>query len=348
MSIPAAKLSPHAAFAADARRGLDVAGQKTLPSSYLYDAVGSALFEVITALPEYGVTRAEERLLQRHAQAIANAVRTLPTVSSPSADMPQTSSKPVSVARDALPLRVIELGSGSGRKTRLILQALTKSGPVIYCPIDISKSALDHCCRTLSDIPGVQIEPFESDYLPGVAKARQARRPGERTLVLFLGSTIGNFAQLAATHFLSALRGTLQPGDAMLLGADLLKPVDTLLRAYDDEIGVTAAFNLNMLARMNRELDANFDIDGFAHVARFNPNARSVEMHLRSERTQRVSVPGADMQLSFQVGETIWTESSHKYTADEVVRMGEAARFDLIEQWVDDQWPFAETLLAVH
>ncbi|MGI4861433.1 MAG: L-histidine N(alpha)-methyltransferase [Janthinobacterium lividum] len=325
-----------AAFAADVRTGLSTGGQKFLSSSYLYDEVGSALFEVITALPEYGVTRAEERVLARHGAHIAQAFRA--AVASTGGTMPAP-------ARPA-PVRVIELGSGTGRKTRLILEALARDGaPVTYCPIDISGSALAQCCRAMASIDGVRVEPFESDYLPGLAAASAARRAGEATMVLFLGSTIGNFPRPAAADFLLAIRAALRAGDALLLGADLLKPVDELLRAYDDPIGVTAAFNLNLLARINRELGAAIAIDGFVHEARFNAEARSVEMHLRAVRAQNVVIPAADVSAAFQPGETIWTESSHKYLADDIAQMGQEANFELSAQWVDEIWPFAETLL---
>ena len=206
MSIPAAAPTALSAFAADVRTGLGTKGQKTLPSSYLYDELGSALFEAITALPEYGVTRAEERLLARRAASIAEALRRKFAASGQPTPLAQT-------------VRVVELGSGTGRKTRLILEALAVKGPVIYNPIDISGSALRQCCQALADIRGVQIVPFERDYLDGLDAVGTARRPGERTVVLFLGSTIGNFAQAAATDFLAAVRGTLQAGDALLLGA---------------------------------------------------------------------------------------------------------------------------------
>jgi dimethylhistidine N-methyltransferase len=340
MSIPAHQVSLHAAFAADVRSGLGAQGQKTLPSSYLYDDVGSALFDAITALPEYGVTRAEERLLGQKCAALA---QTLARDQRANGDATADDAvSPITLK----PLRVMELGSGSGRKTRLILEALAAVQPVIYCPIDISGSALRQCCQSLADVPNVTITPFESDYLPGLAAAGAARRPGERTLVLFLGSTIGNFSPLAATRFLASIRATLQPGDGLLLGADLLKPIDVLVRAYDDDIGVTAAFNLNLLSRMNRELGANFDIRSFEHVARFNPRAQSIEMHLRSKQAQVVTIPASELSVTFAAGETIWTESSHKYVADDVVRMGHDAHFDVRAQWVDEIWPFAETLMT--
>src|SRR5579859_4187690 len=306
-------------FAADVRAGLTLPGQKELPSKYLYDDVGSALFEVISHLPEYGLTRADERLLRRHASEI--------------------------VAPIAGPAAVTELGSGSGRKTRWLLEAFCKRQRTSYYPIEISHSALVMCQRELSDIDAISIVGFEREYIDGLLEVTAYRRPGQRLLVLLLGSTIGNFDRPAGIKFLSDVRCTLQPGDALLLGTDLEKPAWQLLQAYDDELGVTAAFNLNLLARVNRELGADFDLSQFAHLARLNHEARSVEMHLRSRRQQIVTIPAAEVVVEFQQDESIWTESSHKYSADEVFKMAQAAGFRCERQWVDEQWPFAENLL---
>jgi len=163
--------------------------------------------------------------------------------------------------------------------------------------------------------------------------------------VLFLGSTIGNFERLAGIRFLHEVRRILQPGDSLLLGTDLEKPLPQLLRAYDDPLGVTAAFNLNLLARINRELAANFVLEQFVHEARFNREVRSVEMHLRSRRKQTVTIPGAGFSVSLEEDETIWTESSHKYRLSEVVQIAEQAGFHCSRQWTDREWPFAESLL---
>jgi dimethylhistidine N-methyltransferase len=307
-------------FASDVRAGLTRPGQKELPSKYLYDDVGSALFEVISHLPEYGLTRADERLLQRHAAEI--------------------------VERVAAPVAVAELGSGSGRKTRWILEALSQRGRINYYPVEISHSALVMCERELSDIDAISIVGFEREYLDGLLEVAAYRQPGQHLFVLFLGSTIGNFDRSAGVKFLAEVRRILAPGDSLLLGTDLEKPAPQLLNAYDDELGVTAAFNLNLLARINRELDADFDLRQFAHVARINPEARSVEMHLQSMRRQTVRIPAADLRVEFLEGETIWTESSHKYANDEVFQMARAAGFCCRAQWIDEQWPFAESLLV--
>jgi L-histidine Nalpha-methyltransferase len=307
-------------FAADVRSGLTRLGQKELLSKYLYDDIGSALFEVISHLPEYGLTRADERLLRRHAHEI--------------------------VERLATPVSVAELGSGSGRKTRHILEALCRRQRTSYYPIEISPSALAMCERELSDIESISILGFEREYLDGLLEVAAHRTSGQHLLVLFLGSTIGNFDRPAGIKFLAEVRRILEPGDSLLLGADLEKSSSQLIAAYDDELGVTSAFNLNLLARINRELDADFDLSQFEHLARINQETRSVEMHLRSMCRQTVNVAAAELSVEFAEGETIWTESSHKYSLGEVFSMARTAGFRCSAQWVDDQWPFAENLLV--
>jgi L-histidine N-alpha-methyltransferase len=306
-------------FAADVRAGLTKPGQKELLSKYLYDDVGSALFEVISHLPEYGLTRADERLLRRHAGDI---VERLPT-----------------------PVAVAELGSGSGKKTRQILEALCRRQKTRYYPIEISPAALAMCKRELSDIDCISIVGYEREYLDGLLEVAAQRRPGQHLLVLFLGSTIGNFDRMAGLKFLNQVRRILQPGDSLLLGTDLEKSSAQLIAAYDDELGVTAAFNLNLLARINRELDGDFNLAYFEHVAKINHECRSVEMHLRSMRRQTVSIPAADVTVEFIEGETIWTESSHKFSLEEVRQTSRTAGFRCDIQWLDNEWPFAENLL---
>jgi L-histidine Nalpha-methyltransferase len=312
--------NPMFEFAADVRAGLGRAGQKELPSKYLYDDLGSALFEAISALPEYGLTRADERLLQRYSSDI---VAMLP--------------KPVAVA---------ELGSGSGKKTRSILEALCRRQLTSYYPIEISHAALAMCEKELCDLDCINILGFEREYLDGLLEVAAQRRSGQHLLVLFLGSTIGNFDRPAGIQFLRQVREIIKPGDFMLLGTDLEKSTAQILAAYDDELGVTGAFNLNLLARLNRELDADFNLRQFEHVARINREQRSVEMHIRSKRRQSVSIPGAEIMVEFREGETIWTESSHKYTSDEIFRIAKDAGFRCQAQWIDQQWPFAESLLV--
>ncbi len=311
--------NPAYQFAADVRAGLTLPGQKELPSKYLYDDVGSALFEVICLLPEYGLTRADERLLRRHAYDIVLRL-------------------PESVV-------VAELGSGSGKKTRCILEALGERQPTSYCPIEISAAALAMCERELRDLDAVSIVGLEREYLDGLREVASRREPGEHLMVLFLGSTIGNFDRPADIKFLRDVRRVLAPGDSLLLGTDLDKPVAQLLAAYDDPVGVTAAFNLNLLARINRELEADFVLEDFAHEARFNRESRSMEMHLRSLRRQTVTIASAELSVTFESHETIWTESSHKYSQNELITITQAAGFRLDSQWIDHEWPFAENLL---
>jgi L-histidine N-alpha-methyltransferase len=304
-------------FAADVHLGLSKSGQKELPSKYLYDAVGSRLFDAITELPEYGLTRAETRILSRHAPEMTAGLGQRPMIA--------------------------ELGSGSGKKTRYILEAVHR--PAAYYPIEISRTALAHCERELSDIESIGIVGLERDYLDGLEEVARLRGPGQQLMVLFLGSTIGNFEEGASVRFLRELRRMLAPGDVLLLGADLLKPVTKLIAAYDDPLGVTAAFNLNLLARINRELGGNFDLSQFAHAARFNQESRSIEMHLQSACEQVVKIGGCN--YTFAGGETIWTESCHKFTPSEPARMASASGFRLEAQWVDEEWGFTENLLAV-
>lgn len=319
MLTHAVATQPSWEFAEDVRAGL-TKPQKELLSKYLYDDVGSALFEVISVLPEYGLTRADERVLQRNAYEI--------------------------VERMPMPATVAELGSGSGKKTRWLLKALARRQPTAYCPIEISPTALAMCKRELGDIDAISIVGFEREYLDGLAEVAEGRKKDQHLLVLFLGSTIGNFDRPAGLEFLRQIRGTLRPGDALLLGTDLLKPIPQLLAAYADPLGVTAAFNLNLLGRINRELEADFVLERFEHVALFNARARSVEMHLRSKRDQTVTIGAAGFSVRFAAGETIWTESSHKYSKEEVVQMATDTGFQCEAQWVDREWPFAESLLV--
>lgn len=306
-------------FAYLVREGLTREGQKQLPSKLLYDDVGSALFDVICLLPEYGLTRAEERILSRHVDEI---VRHLPAA-----------------------VAVAELGSGTGRKTRLVLRALCRGrNNFSYYPIEISRSALTRCEQELSDVPCVRIEGLEREYLDGLRQVAARRREGQHLLVLFLGSTIGNFDGQGGEQFLRQLRQIICRGDFLLLGADLEKPVDRLLAAYDDAIGVTAAFNLNVLARINRELGSDFDLNQFAHRAIFNEETSSIEMHLCSRDQQVVRIPGADLAVEFARNETIWTENCHKYSLDELRALAAIAGFRPVGRWLDSEWPFAENL----
>jgi L-histidine Nalpha-methyltransferase len=306
-------------FAQCVRECLTKAGQKELPSKYLYDEVGSALFETICVLPEYGLTRADARLLETHAREI--------------------------VDRLPFPIQVAELGSGTGKKTRWILEALSRRQRTYYYPIEISPSALAACEKELGQIDLVSIVGYEKPYLEGLRAVVNGRDSQEHLLVLFLGSTIGNFDRAAGDAFLREVRAILRAGDAMLLGTDLEKSAAVQILAYDDPAGVTAAFNMNLLARINRELGADFDLKQFRHEARWNAAERRIEMHLKSMRVQTVSIPAADFQVMFAAGETIWTESSHKYQPAEVVAMAERTGFRCDGQWIDEERPFAQNLL---
>lgn len=305
-------------FARDVRAGLTRASQKTLPCRYFYDDVGSSLFEAITYLPEYGLTRADARILQAHAGDLV----------------------------DLLPPNVItvELGSGTGAKTRPILDCLNRRQVVVYYPIDVSRTALDKCAQEFASVGAVM--PIEASYLDGLRQVAERRAPGQTLLVLFLGSTIGNFEPEAAIDFLLAIRVVLRPGDALLLGTDLVKPVKQLLAAYDDPTGVTAAFNMNLLARINRELEADFDLKEFEHVARYDEEAQRVEMHLRSKIYQIVSIKRADLIVDLVPNETICTEACHKYMPGQIQTMARVSGFRLETQWIDQEWPFAENLLV--
>jgi L-histidine N-alpha-methyltransferase len=314
---------PLLGFAAEVRAGLNKSGQRELPSIYLYDEIGTALFEVITLLPEYGLTRSDERLMRRYASDILEHL--------------------------APPIAVAELGSGTGKKTRWVLEALARREPVSYFPIDISASALLKCRQELSGLGAVSIVGLEKSYLDGLAEVARLRRKGQTLLVLFLGSTIGNFERAAAEEFLRQIRACLLPGDAILLGTDLEKDVRTMLLAYDDPAGVTRAFNLNLLGRINRELGGDFVLENFEHEARYNEQHRRIEMHLRSKRRQTVSIAAAEFTCTLEADETIWTEACHKFHADEIPGMATRAGFICEAQWVDGEWAFAENLcLAVN
>lgn len=305
-------------FARDVRAGLTQPEQKTLPCQYLYDDIGSALFEAITFLPEYGLTRADARIIETHADDLL----------------------------DSLPanLMIAELGSGSGAKTRSILERLRQRQRAIYYPIDVSAAALARCAQELS--PLASVVPLKMSYLDGLREVTAQRTPGQHMLILFLGSTIGNFEPDAAIDFVDSLRQTMSPGDALLLGTDLVKPTAQLLDAYDDPTGVTAAFNLNLLGRINRDLQGDFDLRQFAHVIRYHEEAQRIEMHLRSRVYQIVSIRKADLIVDFAAGETICTEACHKFYLEQVETMADAAGLHLEQQWVEEEWGFAENLLV--
>ena len=302
-----------AVFARDVSLGLS-ASPKQLPSQYLYDEVGSALFDAITYLPEYGLTRADERVIRRCAPELPNRI--------------------------AGDLAIVELGSGSGLKTRHILSEFAGRRGLTYYPIDVSTSALERCQSELS--PFCDVRPVFDTYLAGMSSVAAKRRKGQALLVLFLGSTIGNFDPPAAHDFLTQLRRFLLRGDALLVGADLVKPVDQLLAAYDDPAGVTAAFNKNLLCRINRELGGHFHVRNFQHEARYIRQEQRIEMHLRALERQSVVISRLDREFHFRKGETIWTESSHKFRVDQLQTMASECGFVQAKTWIDGEWPFAE------
>jgi len=304
-----------AAFAADVRDGLTRA-PLSLPSRWLYDDVGSALFEAITALDEYPLTRAEERIIARNVSELADRAPRRPIV--------------------------VELGAGSGRKTGRIVEAVRAP---LYVPIDVSAAALAACTRTIGEL--TRVTAIEDDYLRGLSRALEGREDGEPALVLFLGSTIGNFDRDDAAAFVAQIRDALRPGDAFLLAADLVKSAAQIVLAYDDPTGVTAAFDRNVLARINRELDGDLDLRAFRHEARWDAAERRVEMHLVATRPISARIPGAGIDLRMERGQSIWTESSHKWHEPELVALGEAAGFTHVASWRDDAWPFVEALFAV-
>jgi len=306
-------------FALDVRSGLLRKDQKEIPSKYLYDDLGSMLFEAITLLPEYGATDADRRLLQRNAADLAGRLPGLTAV--------------------------VELGSGSGKKTRWLLEELAARHATHYFPIDISSAALKQCRQEMEAIPNLTVEGLEGSYLPGLREAKRRRPEGSRLLVLFLGSTIGNFQPEEAREYLSVFRSEMDKDDHFLLSTDLVKPVEQVLAAYDDALGVTAAFNLNLLTRINRELGGDFDLSEFEHLALYNHAEQRIEMHILSLRDQSVSLPEADLTLDLQKHETLWTESSHKFTLEGVRELAERSGFRCEQQWVDEEWPFAQSLL---
>jgi uncharacterized SAM-dependent methyltransferase len=203
------------------------------------------------------------------------------------------------------------------------------------------------CAKALSTVAGVAIEPIEASYFDGIREAVAQRRGRERLMLLFLGSTIGNLSPAEAARFLREVRRLLEPGDTLLVGADLVKPEPKLLAAYDDPIGATAAFNLNLLARINRELGGEFRLSDFGHESRWNARRSRVEMYLRSHLAQRVRIAAFDLDIAFRAGETIWTESSYKFRSEDIPALATRAGWRTLSQWIDCDWGFAETLLSV-
>ncbi len=290
----------------DARAGLS-STPKTLPSKYFYDARGSHLFEMITRLPEYYLTRAETEILERESGRIVEEVR--PTV-------------------------LVEFGSGAARKTRILLDAMLERGLLEgYGPVDVSAEASRHAADALTrDYPHIRVEGVIGDF----ERPRDLPFAGRPRLMAFLGSTIGNLEPMQATTFLASIRKEMTGADRFLVGFDLVKDVSVLERAYNDEAGVTARFNLNVLRVLNRELGASFDLDAFRHRAAWNAADSRIEMHLESVIEQSVRIPSIGLEISFSAGETIRTELSHKYTRESATGLLQAAGL-VLESWCTDR-----------
>ena len=313
---------PAATFAAEVRAGL-AAQPKRLPCRFFYDAAGSRLFEQICELPEYYLTRAEQEILTRHADEIAAAV-------------------PAGAV-------LVELGSGSAAKTRRLIEAfLRRQATLRYVPIDISRGALEESARRLlAEYPALEIHGLAAEYRDGLRRLRRLRRAdAERRprLVLWLGSNVGNFGRPEAAAFLARVRETMAAADRLLVGFDLRKDRAVLEPAYDDAQGVTARFNLNLLARVNRELGGHFDLRRFAHRAVYAEDAGRVELHLVSRREQTVPIDALGLRVPFAAGEAIHTEDSYKYSGDEIRALAAAAGFEVERRWLDGGRRFAECL----
>jgi L-histidine Nalpha-methyltransferase len=306
--------SAYEALCRDVRGGLQ-SSPKSLPPKWFYDSAGSDLFDQITRLPEYYPTRAEAEILRARAAEIASAA-----------------------GADTL----VELGSGTSEKTRVLLDALRDGGALRrFVPFDVDASMLSAASRAIQDeYPGIEIAAVCGDFEKHLAKIPN----GGRRLFVFLGSTIGNLKPGARADFLAELAAALQPGDSLLLGTDLVKDSGRLVAAYDDAAGVTAQFNRNVLAVINRELDADFDVDAFRHVATWNAVDERMEMRLRSDRAQRVRIGALNMTVDFDAGEQVLTEVSCKFRAEGVADELAHAGLRLTQWWTDAAGDFGLSL----
>ena len=293
-------------FADDVRNGL-TRPRKQLQPWYFYDSLGSALFSAICELPEYYLTRAETEILTRHAASMIRALGS--------------------------PDRIIELGSGDARKTRLLLEAIPKEAT--YVPIDVDPTVF----ALQPSLPNIRVEPICADYrdIPSLVA------PSANTAVLFLGSSIGNYDPASAT---ALLRDVRRVSHRLLLGADLNKPKQILEAAYDDALGVTASFNLNLLARINRELGGQFELATFQHRAFFNDRESRMEMHLVSRQRQSVAIDALQLTVEFEEGETIHTENSYKYSESDLQALAADSGFAIEQIWTDSRSWFADALLV--
>lgn len=314
VNVQQTKLSP---IAEDVLHGLTKL-PKTLSPKLFYDAAGSELFERITELSEYYPTSTERGILRQYAPEIVQ----------------QTGDSHV----------IVELGAGSASKTTLVLDAFVKTRePITYYPVDVSAAALDFCSERMREVlPTIQVVPKVLDFTHGMPQFRQI---AGRKLFLFIGSSIGNFEPLEAGLFLKQVRSSMNPGDALLLGTDMRKSPDVLIPAYDDAEGITAAFNKNLLVRLNRELNADFDLDSFAHRIIWNDELSRIEMHLESLRDQVVNLDALALSLEFRMGETIHTENSYKFTMPMIEAIAGNGGFTIEHTWTDPKQWFTVHLL---
>jgi len=306
-------------FASDVLQGLS-ARKKYLPPKYFYDSRGSKLFEAICRTTEYYVTRTEHTILCRNADSIV-------------AMIPKDTS-------------LVEFGSGNSVKTQLLIEALLRRNNMLrYHPIDISSAALASSERELlQQYPSLHIGTIHAEYFDGM-ESLSTISTGPK-LILFLGSNIGNFEPNEAINFLSEIRNRMNADDRLLIGVDMVKDIAVLEAAYNDSHGVTAEFNLNLLRRIDRELDADFDLAAFRHLALFNPAKSRIEMHLESLEDQIVTIRTIDKQFTFVKGETIHTENSYKYSESDLRMLFGNSALNLIEQWTDEKRYFTVNLLA--
>jgi dimethylhistidine N-methyltransferase len=297
---------------------------RSLPPWMFYDTRGSRIFEDITQLAEYYPTRTERDILARCSDAMIAAT---------CGDRSEA-------------VRLVELGAGTAAKSTILLDAAVRlQSEVLYAPIDVSSDALDVACETITaSLPEVCISPIVANY---VTNPPQLESFDGATLGVYIGSSIGNFSPEEARAILRDLRGQLQSGDALLLGVDMVKDEPTLVAAYDDREGITAEFNLNMLHRLNRELDADFDVTSFRHRALWNPMQSRIEMHLESTREQCVRIPAANLDVYFEEGERIHTENSHKFTDATLRALLSDGGFEVEQTWTDDRGWYSVTLARV-
>ncbi len=308
-------------LAADVRAGLS-AVRKSIPPRYFYDDLGSALFEAITHLPEYYVTRAEVEILAGYRREITAALGPI--------------------------VQVIELGSGNGRKTRILLREIVRNDRAVeYVPVDVDISMLQKAgIDLLAEYPTLTVTAVSSDFRRPSRAIREAVTRTGRTAVFFLGSTIGNLDADESVVMLRDVKTLLQPGDLLLLGVDLKKSKPMLDAAYNDILGITAAFNLNLLQRVNRELGGRFDLRSFGHRAFYDQKLSRIEMHLVSLREQSVLIDRLGIEVAFDEGETIHTENSYKYDDESVTALARQSGFEIVQRWTDSNEWFAEFLMV--